>query len=486
MIIKNIILITIFQYYFSMIIFPFKTVLYNKDINQDNKEYNISSYIDDNYFRPAYTTINIGNPPQKMIFLLSYNDCGFKIGKCNKCIYTKDYLSHYNRNSSLDFKFTNYFNKSNYEFKNGRSAEDSIYAYTSLDLQNLKMFKNIGFYLGSDTNEEICGIIGFKSDNYKLYCSEMNNIFNSFKIREITNSGNWIIQYTSENEGLLIFDPDLNKIIKNYDKNKFFITNSEKTPSGHAWSVIIDKIYSQNYNETINKKELKAEIDNDLGLIEGSGDYYYYITTTYFKDYILKKICYLNEVYSGLYYYFGIECDKEKFGKEDIEKFPILSLVLVCFQKEFTLNYKDLFTETKYKYFFNIIFNIYITERWILGKPFLRKYPMIINFDVQTIGYYNEEFKTDNGPTNEDINNDNNNNIIFTREFLICLILIIIILILASTITCYFIGKHLNKIKKRKANELTDDDFDYSPSDDCQNTLFDDIMKEMNNNKKIN
>ena len=78
-----------------------------------------------------------------------------------------------------------------------------------------------------------------------------------------------------------------------------------------------------------------------------------------------------------------------------MQNFPILSIVSVPFQKEFTFDYKDLFNETKYKYFFNIIFNVYITGRWILGKPFLRKYPMMFNYNLQTIGYYNEEFKTD-------------------------------------------------------------------------------------------
>ena len=466
----------------SMIIFPFKTVIYNKNkfLNRNKREYNTTSFIDDNYFQPAYTTIKIGNPPQEIKFLLSYNDCGFKIGKGNNCIYSEEYLSHYNRNSSSDFKYTNYFNKSNIEFKNGRSAEETIYTYTDLDLKNLKKIENIGFYLGSDTNEELCGIIGFKSDNFKLYCSEINNIFNSFKIREVTNSDNWLLKYTSENEGLLIFDPELDKIINNYDNNKLFISNSEKTIKGHIWSVIIDKIFSENNNETINKKELRAEIDNDLGLIEGSGDYYYYITTTYFKDYIKKGICDLNEVHVNVYYYYAIECDKEKFGIEDMKKFPILSLVLVCFQKEFTLNYKDLFTETKYKYFFNIIFNIFITERWILGKPFLRKYPLLINFNLQTVGYYNEDFKTETEPTNnEDINQGNNT--LLSEKFLFFLISIVFLLIIASGITCFYIGKHTKKIRKKKANELVDDDFDYTTSNDNQNNAFD---FESNHNRK--
>ena len=59
---------------------------------------------------------------------------------------------------------------------------------------------------------------------------------------------------------------------------------------------------------------------------------------------------------------------------KEIEKFP--NLIFISFQAEgkFDFNNKELFTETKYKYFFNIIFSIYKLEYWVLGKPFLRKY----------------------------------------------------------------------------------------------------------------
>ena len=83
-------------------------------------------------------------------------------------------------------------------------------------------------------------------------------------------------------------------------------------------------------------------------------------------------------------------CDKDKFGINDMKRFPTLKFVLDCFQTEFTFTYEDLFTETDHKYFFNVIFNKYIFDRFILGKIFLRKYPMIINFDSQSVGYYND------------------------------------------------------------------------------------------------
>ena len=471
--------IFIIQNSFGMIIFPFKTVNYNKndEINQDSIEYNATHYINDSFYQPSYITLKIGNPPQDLKALLSYKECSFQIGKGNKCIYKEEYLSHYNRNFSSDFKYTDYFNKTTYEFKNGKSAEDSIYAYTDLALKKLKKLENIGFYLGTDTNDTLCAIIGFKSDNFKLYCDEINNIFDSFKLREMTNNDNWIMKYNSENEGLLIFDPDLKQIIKNYDSNKLFVFSAERHTSNYVWTILIDKIYSENNNQTINKKEITAAIDNDFGLMEGSGDYYYYITTTYFKDYIKKSICFLNEVKVDLYYYFAIECDKEKFGLEDMKNFPILTLVSMIYQKEFTFDYKDLFTEKKYKYFFNVIFNIYITERWILGKTFLRKYPFIINYRLKTIGFYNEEYKIEPDTTYEEDNYGTKT--IFSERFLYFIIGIVFLLIIVSGITCYFIGKYFNKIKRKKrANELIDDEFEYSSSKDKENNLFDEKNPE--------
>ena len=466
----------------NMLIFPFKIAINNKnsEINQNNIEYNTTNYIKDNHYQPACSTIKIGNPPQDIKILLSYNDCGFKIGKDAKCFYNDDYLSHYNRNYSKDFKYTNYLNKTSYYFPNGKSVEDSIYAYTDLTLKNLKKFENIGFFLETDTNDALCGILGFKTDSYKFYCSEINNIFDSFKLRGIINSDNWIIKYNSENEGILLFDPELDKIIEDYDPYKLFITNSEKSQIKFSWTILIDKVFSENNYETINEKELLAEIDNDFGLIEGDENYYYYITTTYFKGYIKKKKCFLNEVYADIYYYFAIECDKEQFGIEDMKKFPILSLVSIGFQKEFKFDYKDLFTETKYRYFFNIIFNVFITKKWILGKPFLRKYPMMFNYKLQTIGYYNGEFKTEPDTTKDD-NVDES-----SKKFLYSIIFIIIfLLILTSGITCYYIGKRFKKDKKKKANELDDDDFDYTPSKEIENHLFDEKSSEKSINDKF-
>lgn len=442
---------------FSSIIFPFKTISIIGNISSNDINYNISHFVNEHYSLPAYITIKIGSSLQEIKFLVTNDDCGFKIGKARKCIYNSNYLSYYNRNLSSNFKYTGNYTKKNSEFTNGHSCSDNMEFIIDFSNQNNKYnFKDVGFYLGTDTKEEICGIIGLELNHYKLYCDSMNNILESFKYGDIISKQNWIIIYTSKYEGYFIISPNLNEIIKNYDENRLFEINTEKKFNGKSWTIMIDKVQSEGYNETINKKTVKAELNNDMDLIEGDWDYYYFITLTYFKEYIKKSICKLEEIKVSPYYYFAIECDKDKFNIDDMKQFPLLTLTLVCFNSEFNFDYKDLFTETKHKIFFNIIFNKFISERWVFGKPVLRKYPMLINYEAQTIGYYNENWEI-----NYDKNIKNNSG---EKYYFYLMILLVIILFFVIGVIFYFVGKNRNKTKKRRANELLDDNYDYIPT----------------------
>ena len=449
--------------YTNSIIFQYKTVLRKGLISQNDINYNISHFTKEHYSMPAYISIKIGSPPQEIKFLLTNEDCGFKIGKAKKCINDSQYLSHYNRNLSQDFKYTNNYTEQNSEFRKGHSCSDNMeFNFDISDLNKKNIYKDIGFYLGTDTNEEICGIIGLELNNYKLYCDTMNNIFESLKYNRLIEKQNWIIKYTSKYEGLFIISVDLKNIIKNYEQNKFFVVNTYKKYAGNSWQLIIDKVTSEGHNETINKKIARAEINNDMDLIEGDWDYYYYITRTFFNIYIKKSICNLEETKIGFYTFFGIECNKEKFKDEDMKKFPVLTLTILSLNSEFKLDYKDLFTETRYKIFFNIIFNKFISEKWAFGKPILRKYPMIINYEEQTIGYYNENWEIEEKDKDKEKNNNEENK--GGKFYFYLIILLVLIMFIIIGVIFYFVGKNKNKMKKRRANELLDDNYDYIPN----------------------
>jgi hypothetical protein len=95
---------------------------------------------------------------------------------------------------------------------------------------------------------------------------------------------------------------------------------------------------------------------------------------------------------------------KKYFDKNDLENFPLLILLSFDANVKLEFDYKDLFTETKHKYFFNIIFSVYNTDNWVLGKIFLQKYLILINSQENLIKIY-----LDNNKEIIDDNNTNNN-----------------------------------------------------------------------------
>ena len=173
-----------------------------------------------------------------------------------------------------------------------------------------------------------------------------------------------------------------------------------------------------------------------------------------------KKICklslYVNDprlIFSERYYM--IECDKEKFKQNDLIKLPKLYLYLGNYfeEKKFVFDYKDLFTETKYKYFFNIIFENTTRSTIELGKVFLKKYPINFNFENNKIleiydTYYEEEQKGEDGREKP------------TNNYIVLYFVLIVVLVSVVGVLGFFLGKYLNKMRKKRANEL-DDDYDY-------------------------
>ena len=136
---------------------------------------------------------------------------------------------------------------------------------------------------------------------------------------------------------------------------------------------------------------------------------------------------------------------------------------------------KDLFIETKYKFFFNIIFPYSWSESWIFGKPFLRKFPTMIDLTEKIIEIYNNKEETPNKNNgNEPMKNKNEKNVLSTK-FIVLMNLIILGLICIFSVLFYFIGKNLNKLRKRKANELNDE-YDYTPVE--ENKTINNIVEE--------
>ena len=433
-------------------VFPFKQALENKNgaITIDTKEYNGTHFAKDYYSTKLYTEIKIGNPIQKVKVLLAGELCAFKIGKSTNCIYIDKYLSYYNRNKSNDFTYTPKCSMTDMEFNDelGSTAEDTLYAYTDTKLEKEEVFKSVGFFLGSDTNEQLCGIIGLENDN--IICDRIYNIVKDCKEKEYINNNKYILKYNNSiNDGVFIIGAEFKDVIDNYNENYTFslqLTNRVRT---YMFGVEINKAKLGEENDTIDTN-IPGQFNNDFSFIIAGPKYLEYFSKLFFKKYFDKKICRTNSynhdpklVFSEKYNV--IECDKDKFKENDLQKLPKFYLYLGEYfeEKKLFFDYKDLFTETKYKYFFNIIFDNTTRSRIDLGKIFLKKYLVNFNFDGKVIEIYDPY-----------IPNEKNKN---EKDYTVLYIIIIIFLFIITGVVGYFLGKYLNKMRKKRANELNDD-----------------------------
>ena len=473
---KIIFCLILLNYSLNMIVFPFKTAYVNKNgnIDQNNKEYNATHFMNDYFERLIYTEIKLGEPSQDIKVILTDQDCGFKIGQAKKCIYENDYLSYYNKSISNSFNYTDLYTYILMEFDEGCSAQDSIYLYNDINLKNFTKFNKMDFYLGSDTSDLLCGVIGFKMDSYDNYCPKLSAI-RRLKENKITDNYNWIIKYNSSDEGLLIIGTTMNKIISNFDPNKLFTIYTKYLGGNYPWSFDIDEIICGE-NTSLTASEMWAEINNDFSFLQGNRNYEQYISKIFFDDFINQNICkksMWNKNNFNSYYIF--ECDKKGFGIEQINKFPSLTFINKNLGTEIKFKNIELFTKTKYKYFFNIIFSYYPTSFWVLGKIFLKKYPTMINLDENLIQIYNnvngeeekddyEEEEEEEGEEEETIDNDEDSEkdnksrkkedkiIGLSKTNFILLISGIIVFIFIIGFICYLLIKRYDRQKTDELN----------------------------------
>ena len=323
--VNKFIILILFRFSLNMIVFPFNQVLINKNglLTKDSPEYNGTHFATDYFKTKLYTQMKIGNPYQKVKVLLSSETCAIKIGKSKNCVYDDEYLSYYNRNKSKDFTFTPLYSMPDKECYDeiGSTATDTIYAYTDIKLENETQFKKMGFFLGSDTNDKLCGIIGLEMDN--IICQRIYNIVKHSKSREYINNYKFLLKYKNINEGLFIIGAELKDVVENYDDKNNFMTKLSTRVGVYRWGIEITKLIIGEKNHTIDYS-IPAEINNDLSFIVSGSQNFPHFNNSFFMDYFNKGICIIN-LYDNnpelkiSEKYNVIECNKEKFGKNDLK-----------------------------------------------------------------------------------------------------------------------------------------------------------------------
>ena len=304
-----------------------------------------------------------------------------------------------------------------------------------------------------------------------------NDFISELKERKEISKYDFSFKYTNptEDKGELIIG-DLPHI---YDKDNYNEENLRSTKiileGSVKWSINFD-IYITLKNQS--QKEKHLAIDNIAAFyieeffITGSHIYMKYIEENFFKKYIELKLCkrktHNKAYYSETFFHFLCDIDNEQIRKEFFDEFPVLILSQKEMNYNFSLTAEDLFTiiPDGKRIIFNVDF-ILNSNKWIIGKPFFKKYQLIFNFDSNLISYYIN-------PKDIQINKEEEN---YKRGNGLKIFIIIFLIFLA-----FVVGIILGRVlcikynRKMRANEL-EDNFSYDTNDSNNEESKDNLTK---------
>ena len=266
-----------------------------------------------------------------------------------------------------------------------------------------------------------------------------------------------------------IYNEDNSITINNHiDEYSYYYPMFEYNEYGIQFNSIYfyinNKNSSKNLISCVNPTSMDGLFSFDKGMIRGPNEYYFLIKTNFFDKYLNLNIC--KEVSFTDYTSHYFICDKQKLNIDEFYKsFPTLYFKHIDLNYIFELTSKDLFKEENNKLYFMI--SCSDTEKWFLSEIFAKKYFFSFNQNKKSISFYNKI--NENKKTKDNKNNDGNGN---TQSYIgIIFLLIGIGLIIINVIIfgiCFW-EKNCGKNRRKRANELKDDNYDYLTDDNSNN-----------------
>ena len=434
--------------------FPFKT---NFTINDTSDPNIIAKNL---FYNQIYINISVGSSKQEIPFYLHTQQYPCVIQSA--IVDASQVKGFFNESLSDTYKVIKGYNT----FSHGDMYK-SILALDEFYINNNAC--NFTFYLSKEnkvkTHITEGGKMGFQPTQTKGESKESFFITN-LKQNNLTSSSVFLLKYNSNN------DDDSGKFIIGayphlYDnahyKEEYYINdNAEKDFFALFWIFKFDEIKIG--EEIIEKNNKNIYFYYDLGFIIG--------TTKYFK--------YLKSQESFNYYFENTtKCHKSKFTINDLEMqemnqnlrgdfvayycdkdFDVrninisnTSFVRKSMKYSFYFDENDFWMEKgNYKYF--IFLEKLYNDNWCLGKPFFKKYEIVFDFDNLQIGLYTKIIND-----NESSKDESGNKNIFSIASISVIVGLIIIIgfLIFWLIKCY-----INSPRKKRANELIDDNYEYN------------------------
>ena len=445
-----------------------------------NPYYNSTNFIYDYFIRDITLKLNIGTPSQKVNARLDKDSpCFiFKKENSNENDVTND--KSYSPNISTSLK-TNIESSNSFVFEDlfhFEKMNESVKLSFSLDNQSMTM------------NESYTPVIGLNFE--PLFKGNIcpNLIFDLKKNKNIGKLV-WSVIYYNKYDGIFVIGDELSEYNSvKYDKMNYSTLYLNKNYQMEFESIYIQDWYYKSDYDLLNssssdniknkiKEKLnftKTYLNINSGLIIGTAEYKEYIDKNFYNYLFNKSICksdiinYTNDNISFNEYYVYSCYDKWFTGQRSqryqsinyYEDFPKLIFSSKRLEYNFVLTHEQLFEHIMDRYYFSIIFNKNNkNDVWQLGEPFYKKFTFTMNPDSKTIGFYVGKGK--NKELNETIISDNLNESSNVLKYI--LIIGGIFLGLGLLFMAYYIGTIVREKRKKRANELKDDDYEYLPEE---------------------
>lgn len=473
---RILILIYFIKFSFEIIVIPFHFYNDRKDNNYYLNDIAGKDFLELTTNK-LVSTVSVGTPFKELDLYLTMDYKLFFIGK-GYC--EKNTFSNYIPESSSSFLNNSFYSYPFDDLRNMTIGNDTCTLFNSYNLDKNATLNKLQLLYGSMVNisnniyyeDKICGIMGFKLHRMQeSYYSKFKTLQDTLKTNNVPNYTSWSIEFFDEEQkkknknfdGFLILGVDNAYLqeTKKIELDAISKTHSSYISNALEWMIPFQHIY-YNYtenNRTEMQKFLRSEINFDLDYYFITKEYFESIKSTFFKKYIDDGVCRIQKLKEFYLRYQFIVCNKNSFSQE-MSKFPSLIFWNNDFKENFELTYKDCFKEVNEEIMFLLFYDPWSPDLFKFGKNFLKKYQLIFNYDALTIGFLNFNSKSENEEQNQEKQQQKEEQKSFEIKQLIWIFILLVLLV--GIVIGVFVGKKIwDKARKKRANELIDDDYDY-------------------------
>ena len=344
-------------------------------------------------------------------------------------------------------------------------SNDTILLYEDKDFKGKNILKEFYFELVRNAKDNITGTIGLNLNDMFNHVS----ILSLLKKKKLIDNYFWFFDFEKwdSNKGKLFLGAMPHDIYNNkYKGDNLVYTPGAADDNYIFYNIIFDNIYLKNSTgekEIIGENE-KTELNHESNVIIGKHNFRKYLNDS-LNNLIKEKKCFFDS-FEGylerLDFYFDYDffyCYNNKEIKEQLNNIiPDIYFYSKNLNYDFELKKEQILKENgDYVYIYIIFCRQY--NSWYLGKQISLKYQFIFNPDIKNVYFYNqknEDNKEEKGGNKEGQKGEEGED-----NYLYLQIIGVIALCIIFGVLGVILGKKIYGMRKKRANELKDDNFEY-------------------------